>query len=348
MRAALHLAARSVTVDDVDDPRIQQPTDAVVRVLRSCVCGSDLWAYRGTFDRAPRSRMGHEFLGIIESIGADVADLRVGDLVISPFNWADGSCPACAEGLYTSCDNAGYWAQPGSDGGQGEAVRVPWADATLVAVPGGLAAVGDELLPALLTLSDVTATGLHGAIMAGVGQGSTMAVVGDGAVGLCAVLTARVVLGAERVILLSRNPARQAIGRAFGATDIVAVRGEEALVAVRELTEGLGVPHVVEAVGTPDAWTTAIQIARDGGQIGSVGVPHTTPTLDLGPVFGRNLGIRAGVCSARKYLPDLLRRVTSGELNPAAVFDLTLPLEAASDAYVAMDARTAVKVMLIP
>lgn len=348
MRAALHVRAGQVTVGDAPDPGIHHPTDAVVRVLRSCICGSDLWAYRGTFERPEGSRMGHEFLGVVEDVGSEVGTLRRGDLVISPFNWAEGHCAACREGLYTSCAEAGYWAQPGSDGGQGEAVRVPYADATLVAVPGGLAAVGEELLPALLTLSDVTATGLHGALMAGATEGSTVAVVGDGAVGLCAVLTARRVIGAERVILLSRNPARQVIGRAFGATDIVATRGEESVAEVRELTGGLGVTSVVEAVGTPDAWDMAIGMTRPGGQIGSVGVPHTTPTVPLRPLFGNNVGVRAGVCPARKYLPDLIERTVAGTLDASPVFDLALGLEETPAGYAAMDGRTAIKVILTP
>ena len=348
MRAAFHISAGEVAVGDVPDPVLRDTSDAIVRVLRSCICGSDLWAYRGTFTAAEGRRLGHEFLGVVEDVGSEVSTLSRGDLVIAPFNWADGTCPECRDGLYTSCASAGYWGEPGSDGGQGEAVRVPYADGTLVVVPGGLAAVGEELLPALLSLTDVAATGLHGAIMAGVTKGSTVAVVGDGAVGLCAALTARVVLGAERVILLSRNPARQAIGRAFGVSNIVATRGGEGVAEVRALTEGRGPMSVVEAVGTPDSWAMAIDMVRDGGQVGAVGVPHTTPTIDLMPVFGRNVGVRSGICPSRKYLPDLLERVLAGSLDPSAVFDLSVSLEETQTGYAAMDQRTAVKVMLTP
>ena len=221
MRAALYLAAGSVIVDDVPDPQIVEPTDALVRVVRSCVCGSDLWAYRGTFDRPERSRLGHEFVGLVEEVGADVRDLRVGQLVIAPFSYGDGACPACAEGLYTSCAQSGTFGAPGHDGGQGEALRVPFADANLVVVPDGSADLPDSTLLSMLALSDVMATGLHGAQQAGVCAGSTVAVVGDGAVGLCAVLAARSVLGAERVILLSSHTARQVVGRSFGAATSV-------------------------------------------------------------------------------------------------------------------------------
>ncbi|MDT4948395.1 MAG: hypothetical protein QOJ37_990 [Pseudonocardiales bacterium] len=348
MRAALYVTAGSVIVDEVADPKIVEPSDALVRVVRSCVCGSDLWAYRGTFNRPERSRLGHEFIGTVEEIGADVRDLRVGQLVIAPFSYADGSCPACDEGLPTSCPRSGTWGAADDDGGQGEALRVPFADANLVVVPDGSEDLPDATLLSMLALSDVMATGLHGAEMAGVAKGSTVAVVGDGAVGLCAVLAARTIIGAERVILLSSHAPRQDIGRRFGATDVVAVRGEAAADAVRELTGGLGAPHVIEAVGTPSAWDTALGAVRDGRQVGAVGVPHTTPTIELKPLLIRNLGVRVGVAPVRKYLPDLVQRVSRGEIDPAPVFDLTLPLERSADAYAAMDARTAIKVALVP
>lgn len=348
MRAALYLAAGDVIVDDVPDPILIEPTDAIVRVVRSSVCGSDLWAYRATFPRAERSRLGHEFIGVVEAIGAEVRDLRIGDLVIAPFSFADGNCAACATGLYTSCPRSGTWGAPGNDGGQGEALRVPFADANLVTVPDGSPDLADASLLSLLTLADVLATGLHGAEMAGVTEGSVVTVVGDGAVGLCAVLAARSILGADQVILLSRHPDRQEVGRTFGATEVISSRGEEAVAAVRELTDGLGSRHVIEAVGTPQAWETALGAVRDGGQVGAVGVPHTTPTIDLKPLLLRNLGVRVGIAPVRKYLPDLVGRVTRGELNPAPVFDLTLPLEATARGYAAMDTREAIKVALIP
>ncbi|WP_138760567.1 zinc-binding dehydrogenase [Modestobacter altitudinis] len=346
MRAAVHQAAGTITVEDVPDAALVEPTDAVVRVLRSCICGSDLWSYRGIIDRAAGSRTGHEFIGVVTDVGAEVTTVRPGDLVVAPFAWSDNTCPACQDGVQTRCDNGGGFGAPGSDGGQGEAVRVPQADGTLVAVPGGPDGVDDALLPALLTLSDVMATGLHGAVLAGVEQGSTVAVIGDGAVGLCAVLGARAVLGAERVVLMSRHEDRAALGRTFGATDVIAERGEEGIAAVRELTGGRGVRHVVEAVGTPQSWEMALGMARVGGSVGAVGVPHTSPEIPLFPIVRNHLSVSAGIAPVRKYLPDLIQRVLDGRLDPGAVFDLTLPLAQVGEGYAAMDERRSIKTML--
>ncbi|SDY13047.1 Threonine dehydrogenase [Modestobacter sp. DSM 44400] len=317
MRAALYQAAGTVVVDDVPDAALGEPTDALVRVLRSCVCGSDLWAYRGVATRAAGSRLGHEFIGVVEEIGSAVTTLRPGDFVIAPFQWSDNTCPACRDGIQTRCDNGGTFGAPGTDGGQGEAVRVPQADGTLVAVPGGTAGVDAALLPALLALTDVAGTGLHGAVLAGVTAGSTVAVIGDGAV-----------------------------GRAFGATDVIAERGEAGIASVRELTGGRGVAHVVEAVGTPESWDMAIGMARAGGSIGAVGVPHTTPQLGLFPAFRQHLSISMGVAPVRRYLPDLVERVLAGTYDPGPVFDLTLPLERVAEGYAAMDVRRSIKTML--
>ncbi|HVB14752.1 MAG TPA: alcohol dehydrogenase catalytic domain-containing protein [Candidatus Dormibacteraeota bacterium] len=346
MRAAVYQAAGLVVVEEVPDATLGSATDAVVRVLRSCICGSDLWAYRGIIQRTPGSRLGHEFIGIVESVGDEVTSVSVGDLVVAPFQWSDNTCPACRDGLQTSCVNGGTFGAPGTDGGQGEAVRVPQADGTLVAVPGGLAEVGEGLLPALLGLTDIVATGLHGAVLAGVGAGSTVAVIGDGAVGLCAVLGARNILGAERVILMSSHPDRTAVGRIFGATDLITTRGAEGVAAVRELTDGLGVRHVVEAVGTPSSWEMAIGMARDGASIGAVGVPHTMPQLPLFEPFIHHLRISLGIAPGRRYLPDLISRVTAGTLDPSPVFDATLPLARVAEGYAAMSARQSIKVML--
>lgn len=346
MRAAIYRSAGQVVVTDVPDASLGSATDAVVRVLRSCVCGSDLWAYRGIIQRVSGSRLGHEFIGIVESVGEEVTSIAVGDLVVAPFQWSDNTCPACLDGLQTSCVNGGTFGAPGTDGGQGEAVRVPQADGTLVAVPGGLAATDDSLLTALLGLTDVVATGLHGAVLAEVKPGAVVAVVGDGAVGLCAVLGARQILGAERVILMSRHPDRQRIGQAFGATDIVATRGAEGIAAVRDLTAGLGVSHVVEAVGTPESWEMVQGMARDGAWIGAVGVPHTMPQLPLFPLFVHQLHISLGIAPVRRYLPDLIARVMTGSLDPTPVFDLTLPLERVAEGYAAMSERRAIKAML--
>ncbi len=347
MRAAVHRGPGRVGWEEVPDPRPVEPRDAVVRVVRSCVCGSDLWAYRGVIQRPLGARLGHEFLGVVEELGGEVSSVAKGDLVIAPFQWSDNSCPACRDGLQTSCEQGGTFAQPGSDGGQGEAVRVPLADGTLVKVPGGLDATGEELLPALLALSDVAATGLHGAELAGVGPGATVAVIGDGAVGLCAVLGATQVLGAERVILMSRHPDRAGIGRGFGAAEVVAERGEAGAAKVRELTQGLGVAHVVEAVGTPEAWAMALGMARDGATIGVVGVPHTMPQLELFPPFVHHLTIALGVAPARRYLPELMERVLQGTYDPSPVFDLTLPLAEVAEGYRAMSERRSIKAMLV-
>lgn len=345
MRATVIQAPRDIQVREVPDPAVQRPGDAVVRVLRACVCGSDLWAYRGEAARQPGQRIGHEFLGVIEAVGAGVTGFKTGDLVVAPFVWSDGVCDYCSEGLTTSCPEGGFWGSVGSDGGQGEYVRVPFADATLVGLPGD-AAGDDRLLSALLTLSDVLGTGHHAAVGAGVRPGATVAVVGDGAVGLCGVLAARR-LGAERIIALGRHPARTDLAAKFGATDVVAERGDAAVAAVRELTGGHGAHAVIEAVGTEQSMRTAVGITRDGGAIGYVGVPHGSGTgLDLGDMFGRNIALRGGVAPVRSYIPELLPDVLSGAVDPSPVFDLEVGLDGVPDGYRAMDERTALKVLV--
>ncbi|MFI8823309.1 zinc-dependent alcohol dehydrogenase family protein [Streptomyces sp. NPDC053431] len=347
MRATTIHAPFDMRVEDVPDPVIQDATDVVVRVLRACICGSDLWAYRGESARQPGQRIGHEFLGIVEQTGADVRGFRAGDLVVAPFVWSDGSCDYCAEGLQTSCPNGGFWGSVGSDGGQGEAVRVPYGDGTLVKLPAE-AAGDDRLLTALLALSDVMGTGHHAALGAGVTKGSTVAVVGDGAVGLCGVLAAKR-LGAERIIALGRHTARTDIARAFGATDVVAERGEAAEAAVRELTGGQGAHAVIEAVGTEQSMRTAVNITRDGGSVGYVGVPHGSGTgLDLSVMFDRNIALRGGVAPVRAYIPELLPDVLDGTIDPSPVFDLTVGLDGVPGGYRAMDERTALKVLVKP
>ncbi|MFE5482804.1 zinc-dependent alcohol dehydrogenase family protein [Streptomyces sp. NPDC056527] len=347
MRATTIHAPFEMRVEDVPDPVIQDTTDVVVRVLRACICGSDLWAYRGESDRQPGQRIGHEFLGIVEAAGPDVSGFSAGDLVVAPFVWSDGTCEYCAEGLQTSCPNGGFWGTVGSDGGQGEAVRVPFADGTLVKLPAE-AASDDHLLTALLALSDVMGTGHHAALGAGVRKGSTVAVVGDGAVGLCGVLAAKR-LGAERIIALGRHTARTDIARTFGATDVVAERGEAAEAAVRELTGGQGAHAVIEAVGTEQSMRTAVAIARDGGSIGYVGVPHGSGTgLDLSVMFDRNIALRGGVAPVRAYIPELLPDILDGTIDPAPVFDLTVGLDGVPGGYKAMDERTALKVLVKP
>ncbi|TXS29085.1 IMP dehydrogenase [Streptomyces sp. ms191] len=347
MRATTIHAPFDMRVEEVPDPVIKDSTDVVLRVLRACICGSDLWAYRGESARQPGQRIGHEFLGVVEEAGADVTGFAPGDLVVAPFVWSDGSCAYCAEGLQTSCPQGGFWGSAGSDGGQGEAVRVPFADGTLVRLPAE-AASDDRLLTALLALSDVLGTGHHAALGAGVKPGSTVAVVGDGAVGLCGVLAAKR-LGAERIIALGRHTARTDIARTFGATDVVAERGEAAEAAVRELTGGQGAHGVIEAVGTEQSMRTAVAIARDGGSVGYVGVPHGSGTgLDLSVMFDRNIALRGGVAPVRAYIPELLPDVLDGTIDPSPVFDLTVGLDGVPGGYKAMDERTALKVLVKP
>ena len=343
MRAALIHGDHDVRVADVPDPIVVEPTDAVVRVVLSCICGSDLWGYRGTFPIPEPRRIGHEFLGVVTDVGADVRTLRVGDVVVAPFAWSDGDCFYCERGLQTSCLRGGGWGGSGSDGGQGEAVRVPFADGTLVALP---VDETDERLPALLTLSDVMGTGHHAAVSAGVQPGETVAIIGDGAVGLCAVIAARR-LAAGRIIVMSRHDQRSALARRFGADDIVVERGEDGVSRVKDLTAGLGADRVLECVGTDLAWATAVGAVRDGGRIGYVGVPAgVTEGLAVRTIFGRNIGIGGGVAPARAYIPELLPDVLSGRIDPSAVFDLTVGLEKISDGYTAMDQRTAIKVLV--
>lgn len=345
MRATVIHGPNDIRIEDVPDAAVRTPTDAVVRVVLACICGSDLWAYRGVASRQPGQRIGHEFLGVVEETGAEVTSVRRGDLVVAPFVWSDGVCDFCREGLHTSCPHGGFWGQPGSDGGQGEAVRVPYADGTLVRLPAE-AAGDDRLLTAMLALSDVMATGHHAALAAGVRPGATVAVVGDGAVGLCGVLAARR-LGAEQIIALGRHRARTDIARAFGATDVVPERGEAAVAAVRELTKGQGAHAVLEAVGTEESMRTAISVARDGGAVGYVGVPHGgSAGVDVGQMFGRNVRLGGGVAPARAYIPELLADVLAGAIDPSPVFDRTVSLDQVPDGYRAMDQRESVKVRI--
>ncbi|NEB01304.1 zinc-dependent alcohol dehydrogenase family protein [Streptomyces sp. SID13726] len=347
MRATTIHAPFDMRVEDVPEPVVQLPTDAVLRVLRACICGSDLWAYRGEAARQAGQRIGHEFLGVVEETGSEVSAVKRGDLVVAPFMWSDGVCDHCREGLTTSCEHGGFWGSVGHDGGQGEAVRVPFADGTLVRLPKE-AASDDRLLTSLLTLSDVLGTGHHAALGAGARPGATVAVVGDGAVGLCAVLAARR-LGAERIIALGRHQARTDLARRFGATDVVAERGDAAVAAVRELTRGQGAHAVVEAVGTEQSMRTAVNIARDGGAIGFVGVPHGSGTgVDLGVMFDRNIALRGGVAPVRAYIPELLPDVLDGTVDASPVFDMTVTLEDVPAGYKAMDERTALKVLVTP
>jgi threonine dehydrogenase-like Zn-dependent dehydrogenase len=340
MRAALFNGPKDITVGERPDPVVQVPTDAVVRVTLGCVCGSDLWYYRGLSTHAVGS-IGHEFIGVVEDTGADVSGIATGDFVVAPFIFSDMSCPHCRNGSTISCLKGGNFGNGTIDGGQGEAVRVPLAGSTLVRVPGS--GHSDETLKSVLTLTDVMATGHHAAVCGGVGEGATVAVVGDGAVGLCAVLASKR-LGAERIIALSRHPERQAIARQFGATDIVAARGDEAIESLRELTNGIGVDSALECVGTQQSIDTAAAIARPGSTIGIVGVPHGE--VPFNATFFANTGWRGGPAPARIYIPELLDDVLEGRIDPGLVLDYETDLEHVADAYAAMDERRAIKSLI--
>src|SRR6266516_3216423 len=287
MRATVMYGAGDVRVETVPDARLVEPTDALVTVTRAAICGSDLWPYKSMEPSENGRRMGHEFIGVVEDVGADVHTTKAGDLVVAPFVWSDGTCVFCQEGLHTSCLHGGRYGDEGVDGGQGEAVRVPQADGTLVVLPVGK---DDALMPSLLTLTDVMATGHHAALAARVGPGKTVAVVGDGAVGLCGVIAARR-LGAEQIVILGRHPDRIALAKDFGATDVVSERGDEAVERIRELTDGFGADSVLECVGLEQSMLTALSIARPGGAVGRVGVPQDETIPAARPTFYNNLTV---------------------------------------------------------
>jgi threonine dehydrogenase-like Zn-dependent dehydrogenase len=344
MRATLMYGAGDVRVEDVPDAKLIEPTDALVRVTRAAICGSDLWPYKSMEPTDPGRRMGHEFIGVVDAVGADVRTIKAGDLVLSPFLWSDGTCVFCREGLPSECLHGGRYGWNDVDGGQGEAVRVPQADGTLVALP---VAEDDALMPSLLTLTDVMGTGHHAAVTAEVAAGKNVAVVGDGAVGLCGVIAAKR-LGAEQIIILGRHPGRIAIAKDFGVTDVVAERGEEAVERVRELTGGLGVHAILECVGTDQAMLTAIGIARPGGAVGRVGVPHYEAIPASQPAFYQNITVSGGPAPVRAYIDALLPDVLEGKIEPGLVFDRVIDLEEVPDGYRAMNERKAIKVMVKP
>jgi len=342
MRATLMYGAGDVRVENVTDARLLESTDALVVVTRAAICGSDLWPYKSMAPSETGRRMGHEFIGIVEAVGADVRKIKIGDLVVVPFAWSDGTCEFCQEGLHTSCLHGGFWGGTKLDGGQGEAVRVPQADGTLVPLPVGK---DHTLMPSLLTLTDVMATGHHAAVAARVRPGKTAAVVGGGAVGLCGVIAARR-LGAEQIILLDRHADRIALAREFGATDIVSERGEEAITRVRELTKGLGVHSVLECVGYEESTRTALSIARAGGAVGRVGVPQDALMPAAVSTFFNNVTISGGPAPARAYIEELLPDVLEGRIEPGRVFDWVGHLDQVPDGYRAMNEREAIKAMI--
>lgn len=326
-----------VSVVDRPDPRIEEPTDAIIRLAATCICGSDLWPYRGAND-VHDAPMGHEYVGYVEEIGSQVTSVKVGDFVVGSFMASDNTCEICSAGYQSRCVNV---VGMGGIGTQAEYARIPMADGTLVATPSHPDA---DLLPSYLAASDVLGTGWFAADAAEAGPGKTVVVVGDGAVGLLGVLSAKQ-MGAERIIAMSRHADRQALAREFGATDIVAERGRDGVAAIKELTGGLGAHSVIEAVGTQESMMQAIRSTRPGGHVGFVGVSHGVE-LPGDRLFYSTVHLHGGPAPVRRYLPDLLQAIADREINPGKVFDLTLPLEEAAEGYRAMDQREAIKVML--
>jgi threonine dehydrogenase-like Zn-dependent dehydrogenase len=340
MRGAVMYAPGDVRVEDRPEPTIEQPTDAVLRVSAACVCGSDLWPYRGVEKLDGPQPMGHEYVGVVEEVGDGVTTLTPGQFVVGTFFASDNTCEICRAGYQPSCVHS----EPGAPGGaQAERLRVPLADGTLVATP---AMPSADLIPSLLAASDVLGTGWFGAVAAEAGPGKTVAVVGDGAVGLLAILAARQ-LGAERIIALSRHDARQKLALGYGATDIVEERGDEGVAAVKDLTDGVGAHSVVEAVGTQESMMQAIRSARAGGHVGYVGVNHGVQ-LPGEELFFSHVHLHGGPAPVRRFLPELIDRIWTGSIDPGKVFDLELPLDLAADAYRAMDERRAIKALLRP
>jgi threonine dehydrogenase-like Zn-dependent dehydrogenase len=344
VRATILYGAGDVRIENVPDPTIDEPTDAIVRVTRACICGSDLWPYK-TLPHSDTVRvMGHEAIGVVEATGAGVRTLKQGDLVVMPFAFSDGSCEFCHDGLQTSCVHGGFFGTPDVAGAQAEAVRVPLADGTLYVLPVG---EDDALMPSLLTLSDVMGTGHHAAVAAKVGPGKSVAVVGDGAVGLCGVIAAKR-LGADQIIILGHHADRVALAREFGATDVVGERGGEAVERVRALTDGFGVHSVLECVGLDQSTQTSIEIARPGGAVGRVGVPQDAAMPASQQAFYDNITVSGGPAPVRAYIEELLPDVLEGRIEPGRVFDRVIGLDEVPDGYRAMDEREAIKVMIEP
>jgi len=338
MRATVIHAPGDIRVENLPEPKILAPTDAVIRTVAACVCGSDLWDYRGINDVAQPTPIGHEYVGVVEETGAEVKDIKPGQFVIGSFFASDNTCPVCRTGYQTSCPHKEF-----VGGCQAEYIRIPFADGTLVALDGQ---PDEKFVPSLLTLSDVMGTGWYAAVAAEVKPGSTVVVVGDGAVGLSGVLAARE-LGAERIIAMSRHASRQQLATEFGATDIVAERGEAGVARIEELTGGIGADSVLECVGTQESMRQAVRATRPGGNVGFVGVPHDV-AIDGQELFFSHVALRGGPAPVRRFLPDLIDRVLNGRIEPGKVFDLTLSLDEAAEGYRAMDERRAIKTLLQP
>jgi threonine dehydrogenase-like Zn-dependent dehydrogenase len=338
MRGAVMYAPGDVRVEERPDPTILQPTDAIIRLPATCICGSDLWPFRGLDPVDEPTPMGHEYVGVVEEVGDQVSTIKPGQFVVGSFFASDNTCEICRAGYQTSCIQR----QPGAaTGGQAELLRVPLADGTLVATPDQ---PDDDLIPSLLAASDVLGTGWFGAVAAEAGPGKTVAVVGDGAVGLLAVLAANQ-LGAQRIIAMSRHEPRQKLAREYGATEIITERGEEGVAKVKELTNGLGAHSVVEAVGTQESMMQAIRSTRPGGHVGYVGVAHDVE-LPGEEMFFSHVHLHGGPAPVRRFLPELVDLIWNRKINPGKVFDLELPLDQTADGYQAMDQRRAIKVLL--
>lgn len=338
MRGTVLYGARDVRLEDREDPKIEKPTDAVIRMAATCVCGSDLWPYRGIQTISEPTPMGHEYCGFVEEVGSAVKTVKPGQFVIGSFCVSDNTCPNCRNGYQSGCQNLEFMSRA-----QAPILRVPWADGTLVATEGK---PSDDLIPSFLAVSDVLGTGWFAADAANVKRGSTAVVVGDGAVGLLGVLAAKQ-MGAERIIAMSRHEKRQQLAKEFGATDVVAERGDEGILRVKDLTNGIGADSVLECVGTEEAMMQAIRSTRPGGSIGYVGVPHGMK-LDMFPVFFNLVHLHGGPAPVRRYLPDLINLVWERQISPGKVFDLELPLEQVAEGYAAMDERRAIKTLLRP
>lgn len=338
MRGTVLYGPRDVRFEDREDPKIEKPTDAVIRMAATCVCGSDLWPYRGIQTISEPTPMGHEYCGFVEEVGSAVKTVKPGQFVIGSFCVSDNTCPNCLNGYQSGCQNLEFMSRA-----QAPILRVPWADGTLVATEGK---PSDDLIPSFLAVSDVLGTGWFAADAANVKRGSTAVVVGDGAVGLLGVLAAKQ-MGAERIIAMSRHEKRQQLAKEFGATDVVAERGNEGILRVKELTNGIGADSVLECVGTEEAMMQAIRSTRPGGSIGYVGVPHGMK-LDMFPVFFNLVHLHGGPAPVRRYLPDLINLVWERQISPGKVFDLELPLEQVAEGYAAMDERRAIKTLLRP
>jgi threonine dehydrogenase-like Zn-dependent dehydrogenase len=344
MKAAIFRGAFDIQVEQIPDAAILEPTDAVVRITHACICGTDLWPYRGQGQYQPGWQIGHEWMGIVEDIGSEVRTIRRGDRVIASYDFCDGTCEYCRKGLDSACVQGGLWGF-GHEGGQAEAIRARFADATLVVVPPSIEE-DEGMLKALLPLTDNMAAGHHAAVSAGVRPGGSVVVIGDGAVGLCATLAARR-LGAGQIIALGHQPQRFTLARRFGASEVLTSGGEQVAGQVREMTRG-GAEAVLECVGTEESLTMAVNICRPGGTVGFIGAPHGSGQLPLGRMFASNIGVRGGLAPARAYLPALLADVLAGRLDPSPVLDVTVSLAEVASGYKVMDQRQAIKALVRP